>query len=71
MTYTWQLIIDGEISQAEKNRIESGIDVNGEGVSFCSPDIATGNRAGLVFMFSASDGQYNTGKIVYVCITGQ
>ncbi len=47
------------------------MDVNGEGVSFCSPDIATGNRAGLVFMLSVSDGQYNTGKIVYVCITGQ
>ena len=55
----------------QKRTGESGMDVNGEGVSFCSPDIATGNRAGLVFMLSVSDGQYNTGKIVYVCITGQ
>ena len=66
MTYTWQLIIDGGIGHAEKNRIESGMDVNGEGVSLCSPDIATGNRAGLVFMLSVSDWQCSTGKIVYV-----
>ena len=55
----------------QKRTGESGMDVNCEGVSLCSQDIATGNRSGLVFMLSASDGQYNTGKIAYACITGQ
>ena len=55
----------------QKRTGESDIDVNSEDVSFRSPDIATDNRAGLVFMLSVSDGQYNTGKIVYVHITGQ
>ena len=71
LTYTWRLISDGGITQAEKNRIESDIGVNGEDVSFRSPNVATGDRVGLVFMLSVSDGQYSTAEFAYVYVSGQ
>ena len=71
LTYTWRLISDGGITQAEKNRIESDIDVNSEDVSFRSPNVATGDRVGFVFMLSVSDGQYSTAEFAYVYVSGQ
>ena len=71
LTYTWRLISDGGITQAEKNRIESDIGVNGEDASFRSPNVATGDRVGLVFMLSVSDGQYSTAEFAYVYVSGQ
>ena len=71
LTYTWKLITYGDISQTEKNRIESDINVNREDISFRSPNISTGERVGLVFMLTVSDGEYTASEFAYVYIRGQ